>query len=179
VKSLIGTLLLTSTLAMSSAAWSIPLSTIGGADMVIARTTLPNSGAQTEIAWIESVLGLSLDGFDYTQNNVTAQDWEAVDGNPGLFALELAGSSDWFLVKIGNNSGSPDTHFLFNNEFARNYAAVDLIAMGFSIRNIANVGKISHVAAGPNRVTVPEAGSLVLLGLGLLSLALVRRRSSR
>jgi hypothetical protein len=178
VKSLINSLILTSAFALSSAAWSIPLSTVGGRDTLIAQTRLPNSGAGTETAWIESVLGISLADFNYMQTDVTAADFMQVDNNPGLFAFELADPSDWFLVKIGNNSGSPDTHFLFDNVFDLYYATVDLIAMGFSSRNISNIGKISHIAPGP-AVRVPAAGSLTLftLGLGMLGVVLLRRRA--
>jgi hypothetical protein len=178
VKSLIKSLILTSAFALSSTAWSIPLSTVGGRDTLIAQTTLPNSGLDTEIAWIEGVLGISLADFDYMQTDVTAADFMQVDGNPGLFAFELTDPSDWFLVKIGKNSGSPDTHFLFDNVFDLYYATVDLIAMGFNSRNISNIGKISHIGPGP-AVTVPAAGSLTLftLGLSMLGVALLRRRA--
>jgi hypothetical protein len=177
VKSLIKSLILTSAFALSAAAWSIPLSTVGGRDTLLAQTTLPNSGADTEIAWIEGVLGISLADFNYMQTDVTAADFMQVDDNPGLFAFELAEPSDWFLVKIGNNSGSANTHFLFDNIFDLYYATVDLIAMGFSSKNISNIGKISHIAPGP-AVAVPVAGSLTLftLGLSMLGVALLRRR---
>jgi hypothetical protein len=171
-------MILTSALALSSAAWSIALSTVGGRDTLLAQTTLANSGAGTEIAWIEGVLGISLGDFNYMQTDVTAADFVQVDDVAGLFAFELAQPSDWFLVKIGNNSGSPDTHFLFDNEFDLHYATVDLVAMGFSSRNIRNIGKISHIGAGP-AAGVPEAGSLALLtmGLGMLGFAVLRRRT--
>lgn len=174
MKSLTRLLLLGSCLALSSTAWSIPLTAVGGRDTLIGQTTLPNSGAQTEIRWVEGVLGVSLDNFEYTQTSVDASSWTAVDDQTGVFALELAAPTDWFLIKIGNNSGSPDTHFLFDN--SNLFAVIDLVSMGFSQRNISNIGKISHIAAGPAVTTVPESNSLALIGLGVLGLTLLRRR---
>jgi hypothetical protein len=151
---------------------------VGGADTLLAQTTLPNSGIQTELTWIEGVLGVSLDNFNYTQTSVTAGDFMQVDDLAGVFAFELAAPTDWFLVKIGNNSGSPSTHFLFDNVFNRDYATIDLVAMGFSSKNTFNIGKISHIGTA---VSVPEAGSLALLGMGLgmLALALLRRSAKQ
>lgn len=162
---------------MSSAAWSIPLSTVGGPDTLLAQTTLDNSGAATEIQWIEGVLGISLEGFSYTQTDVSAADWMNVDNHPGLFATELAQPVEWFLIKIGNNSGSPDTHFLFDNGFNLDFAVIDLIDMGFSQRNISNIGKISHIGTA-NTARVPASDTLALVGLGLLSLVFVMRRKN-
>src|ERR1043165_1282592 len=137
-------MILGTSLAISSVAWSIPLSTVGGADTLLAQTTLNNSGEATEIAWIEGVLGISLDQLSYTQTDVSAADWMNVDEQPGVFATQLEGPAEWFLVKIGNNSGSPSTHFLFDNEYDLHYAVVNLREMGFSNKNISNIGKISH-----------------------------------
>ena len=171
-------MILSSSLALSSAAWSIPLSTVGGVDTLLAQTSLPNSGAETEISWIEGVLGISLSNFNYTQTSVTASDFAQVDGQDGSFAFELDAPTDWFLIKIGSNSGSPSTHFLYDNVFNLNYAVINLTAMGFSSKNTFNIGKISHIGTG-TAVTVPESGSLSLLamGLGILGFALVRRRA--
>lgn len=109
MKSITQLIILGTCLAISSIAWSIPLSTRGGIGTLCAPTTLKNSGAATEIEWIRGVLGISLDEF--------------------------------------NNSGSPDTHFLFDNEFDRRFAVVDPVDMGFSNKNISNIGKISHIGS--------------------------------
>ena len=169
-------MILGTSVAISSVAWSMPITKVGGQDTLLAQTTLQNSGAATEVAWIESVLGISLDQFSYTQTDVTATDWMNVDGQPSVFATELAAPVDWFLIKIGNNSGSPNTHFLFDNEFDSRFAVIDLVDMGFSNKNISNIGKISHI--GIPRASVPESGSVALFGLGMLGLGLARRRTA-
>ncbi len=134
MKSLTRLLLLGSCLALSSTAWSIPLTAFGKRDTLIGQFGSLHSGA---------IPGVSLDNFNYTRT----------DG------------------------GSPDTHFLFDN--SNLFAVIDLVSMGFSQRNISNIGKISHIAAGPAVTTVPESNSLALIGLGVLGLTLLRRRSAQ
>jgi hypothetical protein len=172
-------LALVSMLALSSPAWSIPLATVGGIDDLIGQTTLANSGAANEISWIESVLGYGIDDAAYTQTQVTAADWVGVDNNPGTFAIGLDGPADWFLVKIGNNSGSSFSHFLFDNLTSLNWAVIDLVEMGFNENNSVNIGKISHLGTAPPSTSVPEPGVLALMGLGLLGFGLTRRRKAQ
>jgi len=161
-------LALVSMLALSSPAWSIPLATVGGIDDLIGQTTLGDSGIDTEVTWIEGVLGYQIDNDLYTQTSLTAADWLGVDGDPGAFALELDGPADWFLIKIGNNSGATSTHFLFDNLTSLNWAVIDLVEMGFNEKNTLNIGKISHIGTGPGGTTdVPEPGILALMGLSL------------
>lgn len=166
-------------LAVSSSAWSIPMSTVGAVDTLMAQTTLSNSGSGTESGWIETVLETSIS--DYTQTQVSANDWQKVDDAPlGTFAFALDSPLDFYLVKIGNNSGASNTHFLFQNIGGLDWAVVNLATMGFNTKNILNIGKFSHIGSGSSSVTsVPEPASLGMLGMGLIGLAVGSRRRKR
>jgi len=164
-------------LLMSSAAWSIPVSTVGATDQLIAQTNLGNAGDSTELGWVASVLNMSVDGLIYEEKtNVGASDWAAVDGNPGVWAFELSGPTDWFLIKTGNiGGGQTNSDFLFANIGSLDYAVVRLADMG--ITQITNVGKISHVGEfDGTRTSVPEPATLSLFGLGVLGMGLATRR---
>jgi hypothetical protein len=162
---------------MSSAAWSIPVSTVGATDQLIAQTNLGNSGDATELGWVASVLNMNIDGLVYEEKtSVGAVDWAAVDGNPGVWAFELSGPTDWFLIKTGNiGGGQTNRDFLFANIGSLDYAVVALADMG--ITQITNVGKISHVGEfNGTQTSVPEPATLSLFGLGVLGMGLAARR---
>jgi len=169
--------LLCALLMLSAPAWSIPMSTVGGVDDLLGQTRLSNSGINTEVNWIESVLGIQIDNSLYSQTEVDASDWLRVDGTTGVFATDLVGDADWFLVKIGNNSGTTNTHFLFDNLGSLSYAVIDLVEMGFNSRNTLNIGKVSHLGSVPV-ASVPEPGTLALMSLGMLGFGIVRRRKA-
>jgi len=168
-------------LLTAAPAWSVPIDVVGSIDQLIAQTNLDNSGDTTERAWVASVLNLELDDLVYEEKtNVSGANWELVTGTfPGVWAFELSGPVDWFLIKTGNiGGGQENRHFLFDNLGSLDYAVVRLLDMG--ITSVSNISKISHVGEfnGPN-IQVPEPGSLALFGIGLLGLGLARRKAKR
>jgi len=162
---------------LTGVAQAIPLTDVGNIDHLLYSTTLPNSAEQTEVDWVNSKLGTSYTTGDYFQEGVGASDWTGIDGYTGVFACALTTPTDYFLVKIGNNSGSAFDTFLFNNLDSLSWAVIDLGEMGFNDRNISNIGKVSHLGefAGSQ---VPEPATMFLFGTGLAGLAgsLLRRK---
>jgi hypothetical protein len=164
---------------MTGVAQAIPLSTVGSIDDLLYSTTLGNSGEQTEVDWINLKLGTSYTTDDYSQVNVNANEWSAVDSYPGVFAHTLATPTDYFLVKIGQNSGSSDTHFLFDNLASLYWAVIDLDEMGFNEKNMLEIGKVSHLGV-VDGTPVPEPATMLLFGTGLAGLAgMIRRRKEK
>lgn len=171
-------------LLASAPAWSIPIATVGQVDQLIAQTDLgSNSSIHEEKGWVAGVLGLTLAELDYEEKtNVTGANWQSVTGaGLGVWAFDLVGPTDWFLIKTGNiGGGQPNRHFLFTNLSSFDWAVIRLADLG--ITQVTNIAKVSHVGefTGPGGETpVPEPATLTMLGLGLIGLGFVRRRKKK
>ena len=151
-------------LVVAIPAWSLALTDVGSIDELVSSARLSNSGDATELQWVRNILGdQTLGVVEYGTTN-----WTQI-ASSSVYALELSDPSSYFFIKVGTGglpSDAPD-HFLFKNLEDLNYAVIDIGTNGIDLKNI---GKISHFTA------VPEPSTLVLLGGGLLGLAVYGRR---
>lgn len=156
---------------------------VGGLDMLKASATLQNSGDATELAWIHDVLDSS---YTMTKFEVTANDWTLADGTTSVYATDLGlDAGDYFFIKLGNNSGLPDVHFLFQNMDMLAWAVIDLKTSfdnffnGAADVELRNIGKVSHVGNIGNTPAVPLPAAAWLFGSALLGFVgfSVRRRA--
>lgn len=164
-------------LLLSSPVWSYTIDNgidVGGLDTLYASTDLGNSGDQSEIDWVSSVLG-----WDNTEislkYDVSGGDWSQTIEENDYYALELGAPTDYYLVKIGTGGTSSVSHYLFENFDSLQWAVIDENVFG-SAANIS-IGRVSHVAefnGGTN--PVPEPASMVLLGIGLIAIAGISRK---
>lgn len=182
-------------LAFAGTGWAIPLGEVGLLDTYTGDSIfLGNSGDGAEEAWIQSILGsgYTLD-YKYPSDEIENAypedksfgdvEWLPVD-DEYYWAWEFTDGyqPEYFFLKLGvgslGESGSVPDHFLFLNEDELNWAVVDLSALGVESLEAWMVGRISHIGGTGGTTQVPEPGSLLLLGLGMVALAGVRRKLS-
>lgn len=160
--------------AVSMAAWSVPISTVETADNLIASANLGNSGDTDVANWVSEQLGTSVTFGEKTECD-SGCGWESVTGTSAtdLYAFELTNSPAWFLVKTGNGSSIGARHFLFENVGSLDFAVFSLSQLGFASN--VTITKVSHVSEFGS-TAVPEPSAMALLSLGLIGVALGRRR---
>ncbi len=175
IRLIVNVLLLSVMASLSCLSWSLSITDVGSIDQFLSSSDLGNSGAATEEAWVESVLG-----FDVEYNAGYASsgsDWTLLDGETDIYAAELTDTPDYFLIKLGTGGTSLDSHYLFENIGDLAWAVVDFSEAGidFTIQNIS-IDRMSHVGEFGS-INVPEPSSAILFGLGLLGLIFQRRLS--
>jgi PEP-CTERM motif len=158
-------------------AWSYWIDTIdvGGVDTIIDKVdkdALGNSGDQGVLGFIQEnlpdAIGFQKVSFNFqnvysdSSNNVVVQN---------VYAALLPDDPANYIIKFGNLKITPVNYdiYLFQNNSSMNYAVIDLSGLGGDLSNI-NIDKVSYVGV------VPEPSTLLLMGSGLLGLALYGRR---
>lgn len=162
------------TFTTSASAYSVGSFDVGGVDTLRASTHLANSGDQTEINWVNSILGTS-----YTKDSLIKYDapegfpFMATNEAPNIFAAELNGTPEFYFIKTGNVG--INNHFLFTNEASINWAVLNLdtsFGEGYEINGIGKISVLGELGVAP----VPEPCTMTLLGVGMLGFAFFGKR---
>ena len=155
-----------------TASKALSLDAVGGVDNFIDNTSLGDSGDQTEIDWVNSVLGTNFTKSDFTKETTNeGAGWAQIDSSK-IYAYDVSDiSPEYFLVKIGAKPDAPDT-FLYENIGDLGWAVINLEGTDFTIKNI---GKLSHIDTFSSN-PVPEPATMLLLGTGLVGIAGISRK---
>lgn len=151
------------------------------------KTTISNSGQQTETDWVNAILtslDLTADATFYvTEDPVEIYNTNVSTVFAALLVDETTGSTDssteYFIVKNSNYWA------LFANADDMDWAVIDTDLLPDDMK-VANDLQVSHVTqyngtsypTTPSTQSTPEPASMILLGFGMMGSAFVLRRKS-
>ena len=140
---------------------------VGVVDTLLGVTDSPNSGENTELEWVKTILGDGVSfvikdepdgGVPYFSTDVTTD-----VTNTNVYAFLTPSSSSHFLIKNSN------FYALYENSVSLDWGVFDtsLLSSDFNLPdNDVSQYTISHVST----FEVDEPKSLILLGIGLIGL---------
>jgi hypothetical protein len=161
---LLGTVALVAALSVPAQAFTL--------DTLLGQIVSANSGQAYEEAQLEAAIG---GGVDITLlSNVTSPTVQ--DDGAGHWYIDVAPSEPgYFLLKFGTGNTGNDMFFFQNIAELTKLVWSDsqLIAAGLPTDHVQS---ISHYAITSSTTTVPEPGTLTLLGSGLIGMVVLARR---
>lgn len=159
-------------LGLASQAWAVVIvggafdgTDVGSIDLYEAETGVL-SGEQAELDWVNLQLGTSFTSLTKTED----VPWYFTN-ETDVIAFALATAPGYYLVK------NAQLTVLFENLPDLDWGVIDLDDI-FGDLNLGDDFIISHVSEFGGTTTVPEPGTLALLGVGLLGFGLMRRRKT-
>jgi hypothetical protein len=169
-------LILFGILTLASSGWSYTVSPdiiVGDLDSLVDSTHLSDSGESVELDWVNS---LGLGTFTWagkTDFSTSGSEWKATIESSNVFAFDLLGNPEYFLIKTGGKK-DVDTDFLFRNNDSFDWAVVSLGDV--NVTAIQGVSRLSHLSEF-GETSVPEPSMLMLFGSGLLGLGFFARKN--
>jgi hypothetical protein len=156
-------------------------------DSFLGAQNLGNSGLATEEAALEALLSGQNAIFDVKLDQGNAFfHIQVCPTNPNQFYINVAPNSPgYFVLKFGTGgtTATADTFFFTNiaelTELVFTTSQVQCLIGGPGCPNNTNTGRLSHYTLFNGNQQAPEPGTLALLGIGIIGVALVRRRRMR